>query len=231
MKTLGLLGGMSWESTAHYYQLINRDVAARLGGLHSAQLLLYSVNFHDMQLMQREGRWQEAGEVLARAAVRLQVAGADGLVLCTNTMHKVASQIEAAVDIPLLHIADATATALLDDGRQVVGLLGTRFTMEESFYRERLESRGLKVCVPQKSQRDQVNEVIFAELCRGQFLPASRAALREIIIDLVSAGAEGIVFGCTEIGLLLDATDASVPVYDTTALHARRAVDFALEKT
>jgi aspartate racemase len=228
MKLLGLLGGMSFESTLPYYREINQGMARRLGGLHSARLLLYSVDFHDIAAMQREGRWDDAGAELARCARRLQDAGAEGLVLCTNTMQKVAPAIEAAVAIPLLHIADATARAVRAAGVSRVGLLGTRFTMEEDFYRERLAAHGIETLVPPAAQRDEVHRVIYDELCQGRIEPASREAYRCIMAGLVAAGAQGLVLGCTEIGLLVGPQDASVPMFDTTALHADAAVEFAL---
>jgi aspartate racemase len=229
MKTMGLIGGMSWESTQLYYRLVNEDVRARLGGLHSAQTLLYSVDFEPIERMQADGRWDQAGEVLAEAAARLERGGADFLVLCTNTMHKVAPAIEARVAIPLLHIADATGEAIRAAGLHRVGLLGTRFTMEQAFYRERLEQRaGVEVLVPSGEDRLRVHTVIYDELCLGEVRAESRAAFRSIVASLVAAGAEGIIFGCTEICMLLSQADVSVPVFDTTAIHARVAVDRAL---
>lgn len=228
MKLLGLLGGMSFESTLPYYREINQRMAQRLGGLHSARLLLYSVDFHDIATLQAEARWDEAGAELARCARLLESAGAQGLVLCTNTMHKVAPAIEAAVAIPLLHITDATARAIRAAGLSRVGLLGTRFTMEQDFYRERLAAHGMDTLVPPPLQRDEVHRVIYEELCRGRVEAASREAYRRIMADLVADGAQGLILGCTEIGLLVGADDASVPLFDTTALHAQAAVDFAL---
>ena len=228
MKLLGLLGGMSFESTLPYYREINQRMAQRLGGLHSARLLLYSVDFHDIARLQSEGRWDEAGAGLARCARVLEDAGAQALVLCTNTMHKVAPAIEAAVAIPLLHIADATARAIGAAGLSRVGLLGTRFTMEQDFYRERLAAHGIETLVPPPAQREEVHRVIYEELCRGRVEPASREAYRRIMADLVANGAQGLILGCTEIGLLVGADDASVPLFDTTGLHAQAAVDFAL---
>lgn len=229
MKTIGLIGGMSWESTVPYYRLINEGIKQRLGGLHSARIVLYSVDFHDIERLQHAGRWDEAGALLAAAARSLQAAGADFLVLCTNTMHKVAPAIEAAVAIPLLHIADPTAEAVKRAGIRTVGLLGTRFTMEEDFYRGRLEDRHeLKVVIPDAADRDVVHRVIYDELCLGITQDASRAAYREIIGRLVAQGAQGIILGCTEIGLLVKPEDAPVPLFDTTALHAASAVEFAL---
>ncbi len=229
MKTIGLIGGMSWESTVPYYRLINEGIKQRLGGLHSARIILYSVDFHDIEVLQHAGRWDEAGALLAGAAQSLQAAGADFIVLCTNTMHKVAPAIEAAMAIPLLHIADPTAAAVKQSGLRTVGLLGTRFTMEQNFYRGRLEARhGLKVVIPDGADRDSVHRVIYDELCLGMTRDESRAAYRAIIGRLVAQGAECIILGCTEIGLLVGPTDSPVPVFDTTALHAQSAVDFAL---
>ncbi len=220
---------MSWESTVPYYRLINEGVKQRLGGLHSARIVLYSVDFHDIEHLQHDGRWDEAGALLAGAARSLEAAGADFLVLCTNTMHKVAADIEAAVSIPLLHIADPTAAAVKQAGIHTVGLLGTRFTMEEDFYRGRLEKQhGLKVVIPVTDDREIVHRVIYDELCLGVTREESRAAYRAIIDRLVARGAEGIILGCTEIGLLVGPEDSPVPVFDTTALHAESAVEFAL---
>jgi aspartate racemase len=229
MKTIGLIGGMSWESTVPYYRLINETVAARLGGLHSARLVLYSVDFHDIERLQHAGDWVAAGELLAQAARSLQAAGADVLVLCTNTMHKVAAQIEAAVRIPLFHIADPTATEIRAAGHTCVGLLGTRFTMEQGFYRDRLAERhGLQVLVPEAGDREIVHRVIYEELCLSQILPASRAEYRRVMAGLVERGAEAIILGCTEICLLVDASDATVPLFDTTGIHARKAAEWAM---
>jgi aspartate racemase len=229
MKTIGLIGGMSWESTVPYYRLLNEGVKQRLGGLHSACIVLYSVDFHDIERLQHAGRWDEAGAMLANAARALQSAGADFIVLCTNTMHKVAPAIEAAVTIPLLHIADPTAAAVKQAGIHTVGLLGTRFTMEEDFYRGRLATpHGLKVVIPDTADREVVHRVIYDELCLGVTKEGSRAAYREIISRLVAQGAQGIILGCTEIGLLVKAEDAPVPLFDTTALHAAAAVKLAL---
>jgi aspartate racemase len=228
MKTIGLIGGMSWESTVPYYRLINEGVKQRLGGLHSAKLVLYSVDFHEIERLQHDGNWDEAGARLAAAARALRAAGAECLVLCTNTMHKVAAAIEAAVDIPLLHIADPTAQAIRQAGIVTVGLLGTRFTMEEDFYRGRLETRHeLNVLTPDASDRAEVHRVIYAELCLGITRKESRAAYRAIIGRLAARGAQGIILGCTEIGLLIKPEDAPVPLFDTTALHAASAVDFS----
>ncbi|GAB3380519.1 aspartate/glutamate racemase family protein [Lysobacter fragariae] len=229
MRTLGLLGGMSWESTLPYYRLINERVRERLGGLHSAKLLLYSVDFAEIEALQHRGEWDAAGAVLADAAVRLQQAGADALLICTNTMHKVAPQVEAATDIPLLHIADAAARRIHAAGIARVALLGTRFTMEQAFYRERLESSGLQVLVPDAAARERIHAIIYDELCRGRILEDSRAFYRQVIADLVAHGAQGIVLGCTEIGLLVGDADAPVPLFDTARIHAEDAADWALD--
>jgi aspartate racemase len=229
VKTIGLIGGMSWESTVPYYREVNELVRLRLGGLHSARVALFSVDFHDVELLQRTGAWDEAGKALAKAARSVEAAGADFLVLCTNTMHKVAPAIEAAVSIPLLHIADATAAAVKGKGVRTVGLLGTRFTMEEDFYRGRLESRhGLEVLVPEADDRDLVHRVIYEELCLGVVSEESRAGYREVIRRLAARGAAGVVLGCTEIAMLVSPSDSPVPVFDTTRLHAAAAVDLAL---
>ena len=228
MKTLGLIGGMSWESTLPYYRLINETVRDTLGGLHSAHLLLYSVNFHEIEAMQRAGDWAAAGQAMADAARALATAGADGLVLCTNTMHKVADAIEAAVPLPLLHIADPTADAVRAAGCSTIGLLATRFTMEQDFYIERLRHAGLQVLVPEAGERDDVHRIIYDELCCGVIDAQSRQRYRDVMASLVTRGAQGIVLGCTEISLLVSAADASVPLFDTTALHARAAARWAL---
>ena len=229
MKTVGLIGGMSWESTVPYYQTINRAIGRRLGGLHSAKIALYSVEFDEIEKLQHAGKWEESGEILADAARAVRRAGADFIVLCTNTMHKVAPQIEAAVDVPLLHIADATAARVKGAGVTRVGLLGTRFTMEEAFYRGRLESRhGLSVLTPPADQRALVHGVIYRELCLGNVRAESRQAFRQVVIGLVERGAQGVILGCTEIGVLLRPEDAPVPLFDTAAIHAEAAAEFAL---
>lgn len=229
MKTIGLIGGMSWESTVSYYRQINETVKERLGGLHSAKIVLYSVDFHEIERLQRAGDWMAAGELLADAARTLESAGAQCLLLCTNTMHKVAPAIEVTVNIPLLHIADPTAEAIKQAGLTTVGLLGTSFTMEQAFYRERLHDRhGLEVLIPAPEERDIVHRVIFDELCLGKINQASRAEYRSVISGLVEQGAQAIILGCTEISLLVTAQDSAVPLYDTTALHARGAAEWAL---
>ena len=229
MKTIGLIGGMSWESTIPYYRLINESVKQRMGGLHSARIILYSVDFHDIERRQRDGDWQGAGALLAGAARALETAGADFLVLCTNTMHKVAPAIEAAVRIPLLHIADPTAHAIQQAGYSCVGLLGTRFTMEQDFYRGRLrEQHGLTVLLPSPEARGQVHRVIYDELCMGKVVAQSRQLYRHVMADLAARGAHAIILGCTEISLLVDASDAVLPLFDTTGLHARAAAELAM---
>jgi len=228
MKTIGLLGGMSWESTAEYYRLLNSLVRERLGGLHSAKCVLYSVDFAEIERLQVEGRWDEAGAVLAGAAKSVEAAGADLLLICTNTMHKVADQVAAAVGVPLLHLADTTAEAVLAQGIRRVGLLGTAFTMEQDFYRGRLADAGLDVLVPDAEGRATVHRVIYDELCLGIVRDESRAAYQRVIGDLVAGGAEGIVLGCTEIELLVGPGDSPVPVFPTTRLHAEAAVTLAL---
>ena len=231
MKTIGLIGGMSWESTVPYYRSINELVKERLGGLHSACVVLYSVDFEEIEQLQDAGKWDEAGEVLAGAARSVEAAGADFLVLCTNTMHKVVGAIEAAVTIPLLHIADATAAEVRRAGVSTVGLLGTRFTMEQDFYRGCLEEQhGIKVLVPEEQDRERVHRIIYDELCRGIINDTSRDRYREIIDALVERGARGVILGCTEISLLVSQADSSVPLFDTTSIHARSAVDFALQE-
>jgi aspartate racemase len=232
MRTIGLIGGMSWESTVHYYRHINEAIKARLGGLHSAQLVLVSVDFHHIERMQSAGEWQAAGEHLAECARALAAAGAECVVICANTMHKVAPQIEAAVRLPLLHVTDATGEAIRRAGLSKVGLLGTRYTMAEPFYKDRLRERfGLEVLIPDEADRAAANRIIFEELVRGQVLEASRVAMRRIMVRLVERGAQGIILGCTEFSLLLGDEDASVPLFDTTLLHAQAAVEWALAGT
>ncbi len=230
MKVIGLLGGMSWESSLHYYRLVNERVKARRGGLHSARCIMYSLDFAEIEALQHEGRWDETGVILADAGRRLEQAGAEVLVLCTNTMHKVAGAIEEAVEVPLLHIADATAAAVRERGFETVGLLGTRFTMEERFYAARLEERhGLRVLVPADEERALVHRVIYEELCLGQVSPQSRSAYERIIAGLAQNGAQAVILGCTEIGLLVGDSRTPVPLFDTTKIHAEAAADYALE--
>ncbi|WUR14859.1 aspartate/glutamate racemase family protein [[Empedobacter] haloabium] len=228
MKTIGLIGGMSWESTVPYYRQINETVREQLGGLHSAKIALVSVDFHEVEALQRAGDWDAAGVLLAQAARNVAAAGADFIVLCTNTMHKVAGAIEAAVDIPLLHIADPTAAAIRAAGCTTVGLLGTRFTMEQPFYRERLGEHGLEVVTPEQEDREIVHRIIYEELCLGRIEPASRTAYRRIMENLAARGAQAIILGCTEITLLVNGYDAPVPLFDTTAIHARHAALHAI---
>jgi aspartate racemase len=228
VKSIGMLGGMSWQSTLAYYRLLNEDVAARLGGYHSARLVLSSLDFHPIESAMSRGAWDEAAAVLADAARGVERAGADVLILTSNTLHRVAGQVASAVSIPFLHIVDATAASALRSGVRVVGLLGTRFVMEPGFYRERLEAAGLTVLVPGAADREIVHRVIFEELVLGRVLPSSREAYRAVIQRLCAAGAGGVVLGCTEIAMLVDAADSPVPLFDTTAIHARAAVDFAV---
>ncbi|WP_261957254.1 aspartate/glutamate racemase family protein [Streptomyces nigrescens] len=228
MRTIGLLGGMSWESTAEYYRLLNELTRERLGGLHSSKCVLYSVDFAEIERLQVEGRWDEAAEILAEAAKALEAAGADLLLICTNTMHKVADQVAAATSVPLLHL-DTTAEAVRAQGLRRIGLLGTAFTMEQDFYRGRLARHGLDVLVPDAPGRSTVHKVIYDELCLGIVREESRASFQAVINDLVTAGAEGIVLGCTEIELLIGPEHSPVPVFPTTRLHAEAAVDRALQ--
>lgn len=229
MKTIGLIGGMSWESSIEYYRIINETARERLGGLHSAQSLLYSVDFAEVETLQHEGRWQEAAALLVDAAQRLERGGAECVVLCTNTMHKVADQIQREVNLPLLHIANTTAIQIQARNLQTVGLLGTRFTMEEDFYKGRLSQRyGLDVLVPPEHERELVHRIIYDELCLGLIEQPSREAYRDIMSHLVHRGAEGIILGCTEISLLVCKEDSPVPLFDTTRIHAVAAVDYAL---
>jgi aspartate racemase len=229
VKVIGLIGGMSWESTVPYYRLINETIKERLGGLHSARIILYSVDFHDVERLQHAGDWAAAGSLLADVARAVERAGAGVLVLCTNTMHKVAVAIEAAVDIPLLHIANATAEEIKAAGISTVGLLGTRFTMEQGFYKDRLhQDFGLRVLTPDEQDREIVHRVIYDELCLGKIFDPSRTEFRRIMAELVSQGAEAIILGCTEITLLVGRADAAVPLFDTTSIHARKAAEWAL---
>lgn len=232
MKTIGLIGGMSWESTVPYYRQVNETVKQHLGGLHSAKVVLYSVDFHEVERLQHAGDWDAAGVLLADAARSLQAAGADFLVLCTNTMHKVAPAIEAAVGIPLFHIADPTAEEIKRAGHTKIGLLGTRFTMEQPFYKERLRERhGLDVVVPEQADRDIIHRIIYEELCLGEIVAASRNEYRRIMAQLVAQGAQAVILGCTEISLLVGQQDATVPLFDTTAIHARKAAEHALQES
>ena len=229
MRTIGLIGGMSWESSAEYYRLINTLVKQQLGGLHSAHCLMLSVDFAEIETLQREARWAEAAQLLIAAAQSLERGRADVILLCTNTMHKVADNIEASIHVPFLHIADATATCIVAQGLTRVGLLGTRFTMEEDFYVGRLTERyGLHVEIPNQGERDIIHRVIYDELCLGEIKAASKSQYLAVIERLVNHGAQGIILGCTEIGLLIQSGDCLVPLFDTTRLHAQAAVEFAL---
>jgi aspartate racemase len=228
-KIIGMLGGMSWKSSAEYYRLVNEGVRDRLGGLHSAQCLMWSFDFDDIAVLQREDRWNDAADLMVEAAQRLERGGADFLIICTNTMHKAYDRMRAAVDLPLLHIADPTAERIKADGHKRVGLLGTAFTMEQDFYKGRLaDLHGLDVIVPDANDRATVHRIIYDELVQGKVDAASRAAYRAVIRRLVAAGAEAIILGCTEIMLLVGPEDSPVPLYDTTGLHAAAAVELAL---
>ncbi|AZC26873.1 MULTISPECIES: aspartate/glutamate racemase family protein [Pseudomonas] len=228
MRTIGLLGGMSWESSAEYYRLINQQVRDRLGPLRSARLLMYSLDFGPVEQAQHAGRWDDAAAILVDGARRLQAGGADCVLLCTNTMHKVAHQIQAAIEVPFLHIADATAQAALDAGTLRVGLLGTAFSMEQEFLKSRLAGHGLQVLVPDAPQRQQVHRIIYEQLCVGIISEASRQVYQQVIDSLQAQGAQAVILGCTEIGLLLKPEHSPLPLLDSTELHARAAVAFAL---
>ena len=229
MKTIGLLGGMSWESTVTYYHILNQTVKEQLGGLHSARCILYSVEFDEIERCQSSGDWVRSGEILAQAAQALERAGADCILICTNTMHKVYDQVQAAVSVPILHIADLTLQALKARGIQRVALLGTRYTMEQDFYKKRLIDGGMEVLIPGQEDRQLVNTVIFQELCQGVISPASKAAFLRILEDLCAQGAQAAILGCTEIGLLIRQSDTDLPLFDTTFIHAKAAAQLALE--
>lgn len=229
MKTIGLLGGMSWESTASYYQALNQGVKSELGGLHSARICLYSVDFAEIESLQHQGQWQKTAEILTDAAQKVEAGGADFLLICTNTMHKVANEIEAGIAIPILHIADATAEALLADGCNKVGLLGTGFTMREDFYKQRLQDKfGIEVLVPEEAEQQQIHNIIYEELCRGEIREDSRQVYLDAIDRLEQQGAQAVILGCTEIALLVQQEHTQVSLYDTTALHAAKAIEWAL---
>ena len=228
MKTIGLIGGMSWESTQDYYRIINEEIKRRFGGLNSAKCILYSVNFAEIEQCQKAGEWEKAGQILAAAAQSLERAGADMVLICTNTMHKVAPQVQAAIHVPLLHIAQVTAQALQKDHVQKVALLGTRYTMEQDFYKQILLDKGFSVLIPAQEERALINDVIFGQLCLGQVLEESRQAFIRIIAALKEQGAQAVILGCTEIGMLINAQNSPLPVYDTTILHATGAVELAL---
>ena len=230
MKTIGMIGGMSWESSLEYYRIINEAIKERLGGLHSAKSVMVSVDFAEIEVLQREDRWQDATKVMIEAARAVQAGGADFVIICTNTMHKMADQVQESVSIPLLHIADATAEAIQAQGLQRVGLLGTRFTMEQDFYRGRLvEKYGLDVLLPDRADREIVHRVIYDELVLGKTVPASKVEYQRIIAALAKAGAGGVILGCTEIGLLVSQADSTLPLFDTTRIHALAAVKYALQ--
>lgn len=230
MKTIGLIGGMSWESTSEYYRIINEEIKERLGGLHSAKCLINSVDFEEIEQCQSSGDWDGAGEILGNAAYSLQKGGADFIIICTNTMHKVVEKIKEKIDIPVLHIADATAKEIKRKDIQKVGLLGTKYTMEQDFYKSRIEEHDIKVIVPSGTNREKVNEVIYTELCLGKIVVQSREYYKRVIEELVQEGAQGIILGCTEIGLLIKQENVSVPIFDTTHIHAIEAVKVALDK-
>lgn len=230
MKTIGLIGGMSWESTLSYYQIINEECKKQLGGLHSAKCILYSVDFDEIEACQRAGEWDRCGDILGDAAKRLETAGADFLVICTNTMHKVVPQIQAYTKLPILHIADATANALLQEDIHTVGLLGTTYTMMQDFYKTRLQDKGIQVLIPNEEQRTIVNSCIFEELCLGDIKETSKQTFLRIIEDLHRQGAQGVILGCTEIGLLVKQEDTAIPLFDTTLIHAQKAIQTALQE-
>ena len=227
-RTLGVIGGMSWESTESYYRLINEGIKAKLGNLHSADLLIHSVDFAPIEALQAKGAWDEMGAILANSGKRLQAAGAQGLLIATNTMHKVVDDVQAATNLPIIHIADVTAAAIKHQGLTKVALLGTQFTMTEDFYKQRLIDAGLQVLIPETDARAEVHRIIYEELCQGQLIASSRQYYQQVIQDLANKGAEGVILGCTEIGLLIQQADSPIPVFDTTAIHAAAAVDFLL---
>ena len=227
-RTLGIIGGMSWESTESYYRLINEGIKAKLGNLHSADLLIHSVDFAPIGELQAQGAWDEMGAILANSGKRLQAAGAQGLLIATNTMHKVVDDVQAATNLPIIHIADATAKAIQAQGLTKITLLGTQFTMTQDFYKQRLIDAGLQVLIPENDARAEVHRIIYDELCQGQFLDSSRQYYSQVIKDLANEGAEGVILGCTEIGLLIQQADSPIAVFDTTAIHAAAAVEFLL---
>lgn len=230
MKTIGLIGGMSWESSLEYYRIINEEVKAKLGGLHSAKCILYSVDFEEIERCQAEGDWESSGKLLGDAALSLEKAGAEMILICTNTMHKVIGYIEEKVSLPILHIADSTAKQIQKSKISTVGLLGTKYTMEQDFYKTRIETNGIKVLIPNDEDRKVINKVIYEELCLGEIQQSSRDYYKKVIKGLVDDGAEGIILGCTEIGLLVKPEDSEVPLFDTAVIHAIEAVNMALEK-
>ena len=230
MKTIGMIGGMSWESSLEYYRIMNQAVKEKLGGFHSAQCILYSVDFDDVEKLQHQGDWESLTRLMIEAAQRVKKAGADFLVICTNTMHKMADEVQRAIQIPLLHIADVTARAVKADGQSRVGLLGTKFTMEQDFYKGRLkEIHGIDILIPEDKERQLIHDILYNELCLGEIKELSREKFQSIIQNLVKRGAQGVILGCTEIPLIVRQEDYEIPLYDTTALHAKAAVDFALQ--
>ena len=229
MKTIGLIGGMSWESTIPYYRIINEEVRNRLGGLHSAKIILYSVDFDEIERLQSGDEWEKAGDILGNAAQTLETAGADLIVICSNTVHKVADQIASNIQIPLLHIADAAADELEKSHIRRAGLLGTKYTMLQGFYRDRLAARNIETLIPDPDDAESVNNIIFGELCIGDIREESRRKCLDIIESLREHGAEGVILGCTELGMLIDLADIEIPVFDTTVIHARKAAELALK--
>lgn len=229
MKTIGLIGGMSWESTVTYYQILNETVKQRLGGLHSAKILLYSVDFDEIEKYQSSGEWEKSAEVLSQAAMNLEKAGADFIVICTNTMHKAAPKIQSHISIPIIHIAEATADELIKRGISRVALLGTKYTMTQDFYKDKLLKAGIDVVIPDSTGIETVNDIIYKELCLGIISEESKKKYLEIIDRLAEQGAQGVILGCTEIGLLIQQTDTSLPVFDTTQIHAIKAAELSIE--
>ncbi|MBQ1629014.1 MAG: aspartate/glutamate racemase family protein [Treponema sp.] len=229
MKTIGLIGGMSWESTITYYEILNKEIATRLGGLHSAKIIMYNVDFSELEENMSKGKWDDNASILSEAAKTLEDAGADFIVIATNTMHKLVPQIEKHIKIPVLHIAEATANVIKRDGFQKIGLLGTKFTMTQDFIKDRLIKSGLEVIVPDEKDIDLINDVIFNELCLGKVLDCSRKEYKRIISYMKERGAQGVILGCTEIGMLISQKDSVLPVYDTTIIHAKEAAKLALK--
>jgi aspartate racemase len=231
MKIIGLIGGMSWESTLEYYRIVNETTKNRLGGFHSAKCLLYSVDFDEVEKLQHQGNWDELTRLMIDAAVRLEGAGADFLLICTNTMHRMADDVQAAIRIPILHIVDVTAESIRNNGETRVGLLGTKFTMEQDFYKGRLRDKhGIEVLIPEEGERQVVHDILYSELCLGEIKAKSKDKFKEIIQNLVDRGAQSVILGCTEIPLIVSQEDYNIPVYDTTALHAQAAVEYALQE-
>ncbi len=230
MKTIGLIGGMSWESTVTYYQVINEVIKEELGGFHSAKCLLYSVDFHEIEECLTSGNWERAADILKDAALRLERGGADFVMICTNTLHKVADIVQAGISVPILHIAEVTATELKEHGINRVALLGTKYTMEQDFYKERLRNNGITVIIPEETDRERMNTIIFQELCLGVISEASKREYLRIIDDMMASGAQGVILGCTEIGLLIGQSDTDAPLFDTTVIHGKRAAMYAIAK-